>query len=193
MRKVKLQMQMTLDGFVAGPTGEQDWMVWNWDAVLNQYAADLANSADTLLIGRVTYEGMANYWPNAATNPDANPDELAFAHQMNEIEKVVFSTTLSTVEWNNAKLAKKGPVEEVAELKAQPGKDLIIYGGARIVSDFIKHNLIDEYHLFINPVALKTGLPIWQEMADRMTLKLVKTTVSSVGIVVLCYHPEPAR
>jgi dihydrofolate reductase len=190
MRKVLLQMQISLDGFVAGPTGEQYWMVWNWDDILKQYVSDIADSVDTMLIGRVTYEGMANYWPSAATNPEAMADEIAFANKMNELNKVVFSSTLSSVEWSNSRLATENVETEIAKLKQQPGKDIIIYGGATIVSSLIKCGIIDEYHLFVNPVVLGNGMPIWNSVTDRMNLKLIKTTTSSIGIIILCYQPE---
>ncbi|MGA0560543.1 dihydrofolate reductase family protein [Larkinella sp. VNQ87] len=189
MRKVKLQMQVSLDGFVAGLNGEQDWMCWDWDDTLNQYVDGLLNSADALLIGRKTYEGMASYWPAAAANPEASAEKVAFASRMNTIEKVIFSNTLTTADWTNARVAQNNLIDEVAALKQQVGEDLIIYGGAGIVSAFIQHNLIDEYHLFVNPVALGTGLPIWPTDKAPIFLRLIKTTVSSSGIVILCYVP----
>lgn len=190
MRKVKLQVQLSMDGYIAGPTGEMDWMIWNWDDVLKKYVTELTKSADSFFVGRVTYEGMATYWPSAATNPESTPEEIGFANQMNEFSKIVFSSTLSTVNWSNSRLATGTIEEEVAQLKQQPGRDILIYGGARIVSSFIKADLIDEYHLFINPVAIGTGMPIWKEISERVKLKLLKTTVSTCGIVVLCYEPD---
>lgn len=134
MRKVKLQMQVTVDGFVCGPNGEIDWVVFNWDDVLKNYITELTNSVDAMLMGRVLYQGMSQYWPSAAV--DTNHPENEFAHIMNEMPKVVFSKTLTTVEWN-ARLAEGTIEEEVTKLKQQPGKDMIIYGGASIVSSFI--------------------------------------------------------
>jgi dihydrofolate reductase len=190
MRKVKLQIQVSLDGFVAGPNGEQDWTVWKWDEILNTYVGDLTDSSDSFFVGRVTYEAMAAYFPALAANPESKPEDLAFAHRMNTTRKIVFSRTLSTVDWSNSRLAQGSVEEEVARLKQQPGKDLLIYGGAGIVSSFILHNLIDEYHLFINPVVLGNGMPIWKEIRDRLQMKLINTTVSSTGIVVLHYQQE---
>ncbi|MRS63968.1 dihydrofolate reductase family protein [Larkinella terrae] len=190
MRKVKLQVQISIDGFVATSTGEQYWMAWNWDDILKQYVSDIANSVDTMLIGRITYQGMANYWPSAATNPEATADELEFASKMNELTKVVFSNTLTTADWYNSRIATEPIEAEIARLKRQPGKDIIIYGGARIVSSLIKSGIIDEYHLFVNPVVLGTGMPIWNRISDRMNLRLINTTASSTGIVILCYQPE---
>ncbi len=96
MRKVKLQMQISIDGFVAGSNGEQDWMVWDWDDTLTNYVRELTATVDTMLLGRVLYQGMSAYWPAAATNPD-NPDREG-AEIMNKLPKIVFSKTLSTVE-----------------------------------------------------------------------------------------------
>lgn len=187
MRKVKLQVQVSIDGFVAGPNGEQDWMTWDWDQVLKDYVSGLTDSSDTMLIGRVLYQGMASYWPAAAVEPSGQ--NVEFAHKMNQMHKVVFSKTLPVVEWNNSRLAEGTIEDEVARLKQQPGKDMIIYGGARLVSSFIKKGLIDDYHLFVNPVVLGNGTPIWKEITDRKKMKLTNTTVSNSGIVILHYQP----
>ena len=188
MRKVKLQMQLSVDGFVAGPNGELDWMVWNWDDTLKHYVGELTDSVDTMFVGAKTYKGMAAYWPGAEA--DVNNPERPFARKMNSLNKIVFSNTLENAEWENSRLAKKTLQEEVAELKEQEGRDIIIYGGAGIVSGFITHGLIDEYHIFINPVLLGQGKTITQELGDKLKLKLVKTTTTTVGIVILCYVPE---
>jgi dihydrofolate reductase len=192
MRKVKLQIQITLDGFVAGSNGEMDWMVWNWDDILKQYVTDLANSADTFLLGRVTGQGMAVYWPTVATNPESKEEDLWMAERLNNSPKIIFSRTVTVIDWANVKIA--GDItEEVERLKQEPGKDIVIYGGAGIVSSFIKKNLIDEYHLFVNPVAIGKGKPIFRKLEDKLTLELVKTTTSSVGIIVLYYNRKERK
>lgn len=188
MRKVKLQIQMTLDGFVSGPNGELDWMVWKWDDVLKNYAQQLTSSSDSFMVGRHTGEGMAVYWPTVASNPESENDDIVFAQWMNRVPKTVFSKTLTSIGWNNAKVASD-IVEEVSLLKQQPGKDILLYGGAGIVSSFIKQGLIDEYHLFVNPVAIGFGKTIFTDMKDMLNLRLIKATTSSVGIVVLFYQP----
>jgi dihydrofolate reductase len=192
MRKIKLQMQLTLDGFVGGPNGELDWMQWDWDETLKDYVTDLTNSADTILLGRKTGEGMAVYWPTVASNPESKEEDLFMADKLNYSPKIVFSATVSTINWTNVRVTND-IVEEVKQLKQQPGKDILIYGGAGIVSSFIKENLIDEYHLFVNPVAIGKGKPIFNNLEDMLKLNLVKATISSVGIVVLCYRPEKKR
>jgi dihydrofolate reductase len=188
MRKIKLQMQMTLDGFVGGVNGELDWMIPEWDDVLKGYATDLTNSADTFLMGRVTGEGMAVYWPTVASNPESKEEDLWIAERLNSWPKVVFSKTVTCIRWNNTRVANDIR-EEVRELKKEPGKDIIIYGGAGIVSSFIEEDLIDEYHLFINPVSIGKGKTIFSSVSQKKDLNLVNTTVSTTGIVVLHYEP----
>lgn len=189
MRKIKLQMQLSLDGFVCGPNGAMDWMVWNWDDALKNYTAALTNSVDTVLLGRATGEGMAVYWPTVASNPESSEEDRWMAERLNSWPKVIFSKTVTSVDWTNARVASD-IVEEVKELKNEPGKDMILYGGAGIVSAFVRENLIDEYHLYINPVIIGEGKTIFGDIKERLQLKLVKTLPTSCGIVVLQYIPE---
>jgi dihydrofolate reductase len=188
MRKIKLQMQLSLDGFVCGPSGEMDWMVWEWDRVLKDYAAELTTSADTFLMGRATGEGMAMYWPTVFSNPESKEEDKWMAAKLNNLPKVVFSRTVTSINWTNVRVAND-IVEEVRELKKEPGKDILLYGGAGLVSSFIRENLIDEYHLFINPAIIGKGKTIFRNLKERMALKLVKTTPSTTGIVILQYVP----
>lgn len=188
MRKIKLQMQMTLDGFVGGKNGELDWMIWDWDEVLKQYTTELTNSADTFLLGRATAEGMAVYWPTVASNPQSSEEDKWMAERLNNLPKVVFSKTVTRINWSNARVAND-IVQEIKELKREPGKDIIIYGGAGIVSSFVRENLIDEYHLFVNPVAIGSGKTIFGEVNANFGLKLVRSVASTTGIVVNHYEP----
>ena len=189
MRKIKLQMQLSLDGFVCGLDGQMDWMVWNWDDILKNYVAGLTNSVDTFLLGRFTGEGMAVYWPTVASNPESNEEEKWMAERLNNWPKVVFSRHITHIDWTNVRVASD-IVEEVKELKQEPGKDIMLYGGAGIVSSFIRENLIDEYHLFINPVVIGTGKTIFADVKDTMNLKLVNSIRSTTGIVIFHYVPE---
>ncbi len=179
-------MQLSVDGFVAGLNGEMDWMTWDWDDILKNYIGAITESVDCILLGRVLAEGFIPTWAARASDP-ATAD--AFAHKMVDTPKLVFSKTLSESGWQNTRVASD-IVEEITALKQQPGNDIMVYGGSRFVSSLIQQNLIDEYHLFINPVVLGNGLPIWQQLTKRLPLKLVKTTVSHSGIVILCYVPE---
>lgn len=182
-------MQLSLDGFVCGPNGEMDWMVWEWDEVLKNYAGELTNSVDTFLLGRNTGEGMAVYWPTVAGNPESKEEDKWMADRLNNLPKVVFSKTVTSINWTNVRIAND-IVEEIKELKKEPGKDILIYGGAGLVSSFIRENLIDEYHLFINPSIIGKGKTIFGNLEERTELKLVKATPSTTGIVILHYTPK---
>jgi dihydrofolate reductase len=189
MRKIKLQMQLSLDGFVCGPRGEMDWMVWEWDDVLKKYVGDLTNSADTFLMGRNTGEGMAVYWPTVASNPESKDEDKWMADKLNNLPKVIFSRTVTNINWTNARVAND-IVEEVRELKKEPGKDILLYGGASLVSSFIRENLVDEYHLFVNPAIIGKGKTIFNNLKEKMDLKLIKAVQSATGIVILYYVSE---
>jgi dihydrofolate reductase len=188
MRKLKLQVQMTVDGYIAGPNGELDFMVWNWDDELRQYTTAITEPVDCIILGRKLAEGFIPHWATVAANPD-NP-EFTAGKKFTDTPKVVFTKTLDKSEWDNTVLAKGDLVEEITKLKKQDGQDIIAYGGATFVSALIKHGLIDEYHLFINPTAIGNGMPIFKELDSKQNLTLVKSTSFDCGIVVLNYEPK---
>lgn len=187
MRKVKLQVQVSIDGFVGGPNGEMDYLTWNWDDALKQYVTDFTDAADTILMGGVLYQGMSGYW--SAIPPDN--EQYAFAQKMNDYAKVVFSHSLQEpLSWKNSRLANSDAAAEIRVLKDQPGKDIVVYGGARFVSGLIKENLIDEYHLFVNPVLIGKGLSIFAEVNGYFQLSLAAAKPFDCGITVLEYRPK---
>ncbi len=183
MRKLKLQVQISIDGFIAGPNSEMDWMTWDWDDELKNYVNNLHTDVDCILLGRVLAEGFIPAWTERIANPET---EDAFGHKMIDTPKVVFSRTLKKVPWPNTELAEEDLAEAVKRIKEEPGGDIVAYGGSRFVSSLILHNLIDEYHLFVNPAAMGNGLRIFTE---RTPLKLVKGQSFDCGIVVLHYAP----
>jgi len=186
MRKLKLQMQVSVDGFVAGPNGEMDWMVWNWDDELKKYVAELTHPVDCIVIGRKLAEGFIPHWA-AAVN---NPEEKAFAVIMHDTPKVVFSKTLKKSGWENAKLATGNLADEITRLKNATGSDIITYGGATLASNLVNQNLIDEYHLFVNPAAIGKGMSIFKNLDDKLNLNLVKSKSFDCGIVGFHYEPK---
>lgn len=191
MRKLKLQMQITVDGFVAGPNGELDWMTDNMeDDKLLKYVNFLTDSSDTILMGRKMTDEFVNYWTNVLKNPKS--PEYAFAKKMVDIPKVVFTRTLDESPWPNTVLAKGDIVEEVSQLKKLSGKDLLVYGGAGFVSSLIKNDLIDEYHFFVNSVAIGKGMTIFSELGRYFKLKQIDATPYECGITVHNYLPEMA-
>ncbi len=196
MRKLKLQVQMSVDGYIAGPNGEMDWMVWNWDKELNNYVKELTEPVDCIVLGRKLAEGFIPHWAAAARNP--NDPEHAAGKIFTCTNKIVFSKSLDKtapvlLEWENTVVLKGDLANEISKLKKQDGRDIIAYGGATFVSSLIKQGLIDEYHLLINPSAIGNGMPIFREMTDRKDLTLVRSSSFDCGIVVLNYILKPAK
>ena len=163
-----------------------DFLVWNWDEQLKQYVTDLTDASDTIIMGKVLYEGMSGHWSSI---PPEN-EQYPFAQKMNNYAKVVFSESLKgELSWNNSQLASGDAASVIRQLKSQPGKDIMVYGGARFVSGLIKENLIDEYHLFVNPAVIGKGLSIFGGVEGKLALELAEATSFACGIVVLQYRP----
>ena len=186
MRKVILAMNVSLDGFIEGPNGELDWFIF--DEEMWKEVNDQVRSIGTLLFGRVTYPGFESYWSSAATNPSSTKDEIEFSHNIENIPRIVFSKTLEKVEWKNTRLVKENIAEEILKMKQQPGKDLVIVGGAGIASTFMNLGLIDEYRINVYPIVLGSGKPLFKDIKDRINLKLVETKTYTSGVVGLHYQ-----
>lgn len=187
MRKLKLQVQMTVDGYVAGPNGELDWMTFETDDKLSARINALTDTSDTILLGRKMTDEFVNYWTSVLDNPES--PEYSFAQKMVNIPKIVFSKTIKESKWANTTMANGDLVEEIEKLKKKDGKDIIVYGGASFVSSLIKNNLIDEYHLFVNPVAIGKGMTIFGNSEERLKLRLIKSE-AFLNEVELCYEPN---
>ncbi|HEX8263937.1 MAG TPA: dihydrofolate reductase family protein [Pyrinomonadaceae bacterium] len=186
MRKVKLSMQMTINGYVAGPNGENDWMTWNPDDEFLQFINSHFDSSDTMLLGRKLADGFIEHWESVASS---NPDH-PFAKKIVDMPKVVFTRTLDKSTWNNTTLAKGNLAEEIADLKKQNGKDIIVFGGAGFVSSLIKEGLIDEYHLIINPTAMGSGMTIFNSLDRIQKFSPIECKLYSGGKTVLSYKPK---
>ena len=183
MRKLKLQVQMTVDGFVGGPEGQLDWMtlIGAKDDQLIAFINQLTDTSDTILLGRKMTPGFVSYWEGV--KPDS--PEYAFAQKMVGMPKVVFSRTIDRVDGKNIRVHKGDVVEGVNAIQRQPGKDVVVYGGATFVSSLLEHNLIDELNLFVNPTAIGGGLRIF---SGRKPLKLEVSKQYPCGIVVSTYR-----
>ena len=188
MRKLKLQVQMSVDGFIAGNNGEMDWMVWNWDDEIKKYVSAITEPVDCIIMGKNLATGFIPYWKNVASNPDDL--QYPFGKKMTDTHKVVFTKTLKDSVWENTSLATGDLTSEIARLKNQNGKDMIVYGGASFVSALIKEGLIDEFHLFVNPVVLGKGLTIFKDVNHKQGLTLVNSASFECGIVLLHYEPK---
>lgn len=186
MRKLKLQIQITLDGFVAGPNGELDWMAPDSDPSFKTQVSDPADSCDTILMGRKMTPGFIKYWENVVDNEPESPEQ-ALAQKMVNMRKVVFSRTLTTVNGRNVEVENGNVGSTVKRMKEEEGKDMIVYGGAAFVSSLIGLDLIDEYYIFINPIGIGNGLSIFNH---QKRLKLVESIAMGNGVVCNKYIPE---
>jgi dihydrofolate reductase len=187
MRKLIATMWVTLDGFIAGPNDEMDWIIV--DESMGNYESNFVSMADTLLLGRVTYQSFAGAWPHVPENPEAAKEEVEYAHKLNAMHKVVFSKTLDSVEWNNSSLLNEIIPAEITKMKQEPGKDMIIYGSASLIQALMKLGLIDEYQFLVHPVVLGSGKPLFKDITDKINLKLLKTETYSSGVILLYYQP----
>lgn len=178
MRKVIVSNVASLDGFFETPDKKLDWVVT--DAQFFDYAKDLLRTVDTLLFGRLTYQHMASYWPTAPV------DEIA--DKMNNLPKIVFSTTLEKADWNNSRLVRNNIQEEVAKLKQQPGKDMVVFGSATVASLLLQLGLVDEYRVILQPVLLGRGNPLFRDITERIQLKLISARPFGSGVVLLNYR-----
>jgi dihydrofolate reductase len=183
MRKLKLQMQISVDGFVAGPNGEEDWVVRGSDETLWPLINKLADTSDTLLLGRKMAEAFIPHFEAFDTN---NP-KYAFASKMVNLPKIIFSKTLTQPFGKNTSLAKGNLADEIARLKNQEGKDILVYGGAGFVSSLIAGGHVDELYLFVNPVLINRGMKIFEQLDTRQRLTFVDATASQSGVTVLHY------
>jgi dihydrofolate reductase len=185
MRRVVWLMHVSLDGFVAGPNGEIDWV--QFDDALSEDVQNLVNTADTALFGRVTYQLMESYWPTVADSPTATKHDLDHSRWLNPAPKIVFSRTLRNVQWRNTRIVKDHIGEEIARLQKQPGKNLILFASPTLGSTFMNLDLIDEYFFNINPIVLGKGIPLFGEQSEMHKLKLLGSKIYENGVVSLRY------
>ena len=184
-------MHTSLDGFVAGPGEEMNWIIM--DEEIFQDALELAATTDAALYGRITYQMMESYWPTVLKNPSSTKLELCHALWVENINKIVFSKTLEKAEWNNTRLIKKNIPEEMTKLKYQPGENMLIFGSPHLTHSFMRWGLIDEYRININPVILSSGIPLFKNISDKVNLKLLKTKTFHSGVVGLHYEAKKIK
>jgi dihydrofolate reductase len=185
VRKFKLQVQTSVDGYMAGPNGEMDWMTYPWTDDINAYVDALTEPVDCIVLGRKLAEGFIPAW-------EAGPEgeDQASIDQMNNTPKVVISNTLSESPWKSAVVAGGDVAETVNKLKAQPGGDMITYGGGTLVSALIAEGLLDELHLFVNPSAIGAGMPVFPKLGAHQQLRLVTARPFECGITALHFEPK---
>ena len=180
MRRVILSIMVSLDGFIEGPNKEVDWHLV--DAETEAFMYDALSSASGILLGRKAYDLLKKYWPSS---------DSIIAHHMNYLPKIVFSQTLhSATNWKNTSFVNSNLAGQVKALKSKPGKDLILFGGAEIATLFKQYNLIDQYWLFVNPVVLGSGTPLFKDPKTTLRLSLLDMKIFRNGIVLLKYINE---
>ena len=181
MRRLIMSNMVTLDGYFEGANSwDIEWHNFGWGEELAEIGNQQLRSADLILFGRATYEGMSGFWPNETGET---------ADLMNNTPKVVFSRTLDSAEWNNSRLVKTSAEDEVARLKQEDGQDMLIFGSAKLTSSLMQKGLIDEYRVGLNPVLLGGGTPLFKPLPQQMPLKLVEARPLQTGLVFLRYQP----
>ena len=186
MRKLKLHVGISIDGCIAGPNNEMDWIDFTWDKKFREYEDKLHEPVDTILLGRKMTDDFITTWSNFVKKPDDS--WYTFAKKMIETPKIVFTKSLTKSKWPNTEIATGDLREEITKLKSQDGGDIIVYGGASFDSSLIKENLIDEYYLFINPVAIGNGKTIFRDLKEIRKLSLVESMAFDSGTVLLHYE-----
>jgi dihydrofolate reductase len=184
MRKIIWMMSVSLDGLMEGPSRELDWQLV--DDELHHHFNEELRAMGGFLDGRVTYELMAGFWPTADQDPSSSAPVAEFAGLWRDMPKIVYSTTLEGADWNTT-VVRDVVVEEVMALKAQPGGDLVL-GGADLAASFMRHDLIDEYRIYVHPILIGRGKPMFQPSDARISLRLAETRTFRSGVVLLRYQ-----
>ncbi len=183
MSKLIMWNLVTLDGFFEGAKSwDLDFHQSVWGDELERLSIEQLGSADSLIFGRITYEGMAAYWQTAKGE---------VADFMNRLAKVVVSRTLERADWPNTKLIKDNVAAEIQKLKQQGGKNIFVFGSAKLSATLMQHNLFDEYRIAVAPVLLGRGTPLFSQNPARLNLKLLDSRTLSNGCVMLRYEPRP--
>lgn len=188
MRKVVVSEFISLDGIMSDPGGSDGTPQGGWARKFDQgpeggqFKYGELFAADTLLLGRLTYDGFAAAWPNM-------PDTGDYGERMNSMEKVVVSTTLKKADWNNSKIVSKNVAEEVAALKNRSGQNILVFGSGQLVNTLMQHDLVDEYWLMVFPIVLGGGKRLFRD-GSQATLKLTESKTVGSGISLVCYQPD---
>jgi len=185
MRTMASFIFISLDGFYEGPNGELDWP--NVDQEFNDFAVRQLDEADTLGFGRSTYEHMAAYWPTE----QAMVNDPAITSRMNDKEKLVFSRTLTDPTWSGTTAVSGEAVDRVRELKAAPGKEILVIGSAHLTADLVQAGVLEELRIMIFPIVLGQGRSLFENLTSRVSLDLLRVRQFDSGNVLLTYRPLP--
>jgi dihydrofolate reductase len=199
-RRIVASTFVTLDGYMVGPDEDMSWVIEGFDPEMQADIADeMSSTSDVFVLGRVTYEIFAGYWPDAVAydagdelNPAAGKEDPRIIRALNERPKLVFSRTLEGSGWNHTRVVNEGLEDEIRRLKQQPGKAISIQGSASIVQALARADLIDEYHLYVHPVLLGDGKPLFAKGARRQDFELARSKPYANGVVRMSYRRKAA-
>lgn len=183
-------MHVSLDGFVTGPKGEMDWI--KVDEEIFDYAGNRTNAADTALYGRKTFELMEGYWPTAADKPNATKHDIEHSTWYKKVNKVVISKTMKGQNLSQTTIISENIPAEISKLKQGTGKEIVIFGSPSIGQMLSAANLVDDYWLFVNPILVGEGIPLFKGEKNRKNLKLVASHAFASGVVCLHYEYSQA-
>jgi dihydrofolate reductase len=195
MKKIISFMHISLDGFVAGPNGEMDWI--KVDEEIFDYVGKRISESDTALYGRVTYEMMENYWPAAADKPAATRHDIEHSKWYSNVHKIVLSKTMKGADLpagqaglTNTTIISDNLAYRINEIKQQASKEILLFGSPTATHSLMQQNLIDGYWLFVNPIILGKGIPLFADIKDKIKLKLLTTQPFTCGVTELNYTVE---
>jgi len=181
-------MHISLDGFVAGPNGEMNWITVNEE--IFDHVGKRIGTTDTALYGRVTYEMMEGYWPQAGNKPNASKHDIDHSTWYNGAHKIVLSKTLEGSDLPNTTIISDNLANRINEIRQQEGSEILLFGSPTATHALIQQGLIDGYWLFVNPVVLGRGIPLFTEVKDKTKLKLLNTRQFTSGVTELSYVVE---
>lgn len=188
MRKIISFMHISLDGFVAGPNGEMNWI--KVDQEIFDHVGKRIGETDTALYGRVTYEMMENYWPDAGSKPNASKHDVEHSAWYNKAHKIVLSHTMKGQNLPNTTIISDNLADNINEIKQQPGSEILLFGSPTATHALMQHNLIDGYWLFINPIILGQGIPLFANIKDKVKLNLLSSQQFTNGVTGLSYSVD---
>jgi dihydrofolate reductase len=186
MGKIISFLHVSLDGFVAGPNGELDWV--RIDQEFFEYVGKRISEGDTALYGRVTYQMMEDYWPTAADKPTATRHDIEHSKWYSKVHKIVLSKTLKDVDSTNTKIISDNLSARINEIKQQVGKEILLFGSPTATRSLIELNLIDGFWLFVNPIILGRGIPLFGDIKDKVELQLLASRQFPGGVIELNYE-----
>jgi len=186
MRNLIFFMHTSLDGFVAGLNGELDWI--NLDDAMFDFVATMTEQSDTALYGRVTYDMMQSYWPKAGEQPNATKHDIEHSTWYNKVSKVVLSKTIHETGLHNTRVIGDQLSDNIHRLKQQEGKNILIFGSPGASQSLLNEGLIDEFWLFVNPIILGKGMPLFKNLTGTTKLNLVESKTFACGVIALHYR-----